>query len=281
MNSSWDDYRYVLAVAEAGGLSAGARRLGVSHPTVYRRLRALEARLGVRLFDRLPGGYVPTTAGAEIVREATALAGTVAALERRLAGRDLGPVGVVRLTAPDTLATHLLPEMLEVLRRQSPAIVVELVMSNEFLPLTRREADIALRPTDNPPEHLVGQRIASIGHGAYASAADIDGWIGFDDGLAHLATARWMAAHVAPARITLRVNTLIAMQAAARAGLGIALLPHFMASGLVPMSGPTEPLLTPLWLLTHRDLRRVPRVRAVLDGLAGLFRRLDLSVSGR
>ena len=139
----WDDLRLVFAIGAAGTLSGGARRIGIDHSTAFRRLGALEGRLGVRLFDRARDGYAATPAGEAIIREAARFDDVVNALERRLAGEDLRPSGTVRVTTTDTLVDVLAPEMAR-FRTTHPEITIELVVANAFLSLTRRDADIAL-----------------------------------------------------------------------------------------------------------------------------------------
>ena len=275
----WDDLRYVLAVAEAGTLSGGAKALGVSHPTVHRRLAAIEARIGVLLFERRPDGYSATPAGEEMRELAATMRAAVGGLEQRLAGRDARPAGTVRITAPDTLAAFLLPDALAPLRRTQPEIVIELVVANEFLSLTKREADIAVRPTEAPPEALVGRRIGTIESAIYGPIGMNDmaarDWIGFDDSLSHLKAAEWLAKSIPEERIVTRCNSLLAALGAARAGIGCAVLPTFLgdkAFALTRLQPPIAELATPLWLLTHREIRHLPRVRAVLDHLAGAVR---------
>ena len=150
----WDDLRYLLAVATEGSLAGAARVLGVNHTTVLRRVNAFEERLGVRLFERLPAGYTLTAEGAELVEAARLMEDTVASLERRLVGRDRKLVGTVRVTTTDTLAGSILPAILADFRRQHPGIALELATSNLVVSLSKRAADVAIRPAENPPEGI-------------------------------------------------------------------------------------------------------------------------------
>src|SRR3954468_16067400 len=140
-----DDLRLLAALAEGGTLSAAAKLLRVNHASAWRRLGMLEGRLGVRLFERERAGYVPTPAGEAAVQSAQRVLGELAELERLLVGQDVRPRGVVRLTTTDTLSDLITPILAE-LRSTHPGIVVELITSNVFFTLTRRDADIALRP---------------------------------------------------------------------------------------------------------------------------------------
>ncbi len=275
---AWDDLRLVLAIGQAGSLSGAARMLGISHATVFRRIGRIEARLGVRLFERARTGYTATAAGEEMLSLAAGIDTDVADLERRLAGRDLRPSGTVRVTTTDTLVDLLMP-MLAAFRGAFPAVLVELVVSNELFDLRRRDADVAIRPTATPPESLVGRRLGPIAMAVYAAEGVVETreavWIGPDDTLSHLSLARWLATTGKEDRVVFRANSLVAMQAAAGAGVGCAVLPCFMgdaATGLVRCGAPIESLASELWLLTHPDLRQVTRIRAVLDFMADAVR---------
>ena len=275
-----DDLRLVAALAAAGSLAGAARRLKLNHASAWRRLGALEGRLGVRLFERGRGGYAPTPAGEAAIATAERALRELTDLERRLAGQDVRPSGPVRLTTTETLLELVAPA-LAFLRASHPGIVVDLVTDNAFFSLTRRDADIALRPAATAPEGLVARRLGEVATAVYASpaylarqAVDDPGaldWLAPDDGLSHLGSARWLAARVPTERIVLRASSLTALRAAARAGLGVAALPCLMADadpGLVRILPPVAEMATSLWLLTHPDLRRAGRIRAVMDGLA-------------
>ena len=169
--------------------------------------------------------------------------------------------------------------MLAAFRGAFPAVLVELVVSNELFDLRRRDADVAIRPTATPPESLVGRRLGPIAMAVYAAEGGVEtteaAWIGPDDTLSHLSLARWLATTGKEDRVVFRANSLVAMQAAAGAGVGCAALPCFMgdaATGLVRCGAPIESLASELWLLTHPDLRQVTRIRAVLDFMADAVR---------
>ena len=277
----WDDLRYIRALGAAGTLAGAAGRLGVHHSTVFRRLGRIEDELGVRLFDRQREGFSLTPAGEEALATAERLGTEVDDLERRLAGRDARPSGKVRLTTADTLLDGLLGPILADFRRACPAIRLEVTVGNPFLSLSRRDADIALRPTAEPPETLVGRRVADVATAVYGARAYLEqapppddlaahDWIAPDESLAHLQSSRWLRTELAAVEPVLLCNSVNGMLAAARGGLGLAPLPCFMgdpAAELVRVHGPLPELGVGLWLLTHRDLRRVARVRALLDHL--------------
>ena len=153
----------------------------------------MERRLGTRLFERMPSGLRPTTAGVEVRELALRLRDDIAALERHIGGRDEGNLGAVRLTAPDAVSEYLLPNVLRALCSAHPQLQIDLLVSNEVLPLAQRTADIALRVTSKPAETLRGRQVGALAMAVYASrqllprngqALPSAPWIGFDTSLA-------------------------------------------------------------------------------------------------
>lgn len=278
----WNDLRLVLAVAREGTLSGAARSLHVTHSTVFRRLGVIEQDLGVRLFERFRDGYSATPAGETVAEVAARFADDFVALERRLSGQDLRPSGPVRITTTDTICT-LLMRHVPALRAAHPEVRLEITISNAMANLTRREADVAIRPIPEPPETLVGRRVAGIAHAIYGAPAYLSRhgrsndrtsheWVGLDDSLASTVIGRWMRENVRDAQIVLRVDALPALRDAACAGIGVALLPCYLGdlSGQLRRTSPAAvpEVHSALWLLTHSDLKRTARIRAVMDFFA-------------
>ena len=276
-----EDLRLVRAIGEAGTLAGAARNVGVDHSTAFRRLGGLERRLGVHLFERARDGYTPTPAGEAAISAAAALLDGLGHLEHQLAGEDLRPWGVVRVTTTDTLIDFLSPALAS-FRLKHPEITLEVIAANAFFTLTRRDADVAIRPSLTAPDNLAGRRVGTIAFAPYAAPAYLAGhravigldqhdWLGVDESLAHLEAARWLQQNVPAERIAFRSNSLLALRAAARAGLGVAPLPCYLCDLDPTLSrvGPVLPrMASALWLLTHPDLRRVARIRALLDFLS-------------
>lgn len=276
----WDDLRLAQAIGEMGSLTGAARSLQIDHSTAFRRLQALEARLGAHLFNRARDGYVPTPAGEEVIAAAAQILDALGELERRVAGEALSPSGVVRLTLPDTLMTTVAP-LLQAFHKEYPAIVVETAIDNAFFRLSKRDADVALRPAASAPEDLAGRRISIVGTTLYASedylagrgkdlALDAHDWLCPDDSLSQSRSARWIASRIPAERIVHKANSLLALSVAAGAGLGVAALPCYLGDpdpGLCRLSDPVPAMETELWLLVHPDLRHAARVRALLDFL--------------
>ncbi|MBR1124664.1 LysR family transcriptional regulator [Bradyrhizobium lablabi] len=287
----WDNLRYVLAVADAGSLAGAARLLGVNHTTVLRRLGAFEDQLGVRLFERLPTGYVLTAGGEELIAAARRIDDTVATLGRKLTGQDLRLSGVVRVTTTDTLMGSILPEILAAFRTAHPGIQLEIALSNSMFNLSKRDADVAIRPAKDPPESLIGRQVANVAFAVYGSPDylakhDSAGglaahrWVAPDDSLAETSVAAWMRSELRGSEIALRAGSLLALRQAAEAGLGLAALPCYlgdMSPGLVCVHAPIAAMQTALWILTHEDLRHTARIRAFIEfAAAALSRRRPL-----
>lgn len=269
----WEDLRVVLAIAEAGSLSGAGRRLALSHATLFRRLNAIERRLGVALFERSRSGYAPTPAGEDLAATAARVEAEVLGAERRVVGRDLRLSGTIRLTTTDTLLMGLLSPVFADFRRAHPEIVLEVAVSNQLLNLSQRDADVAVRPSSAPPEHLVGRRVGTIAQAVYTrvDSKPNGDWVGPDRHLGYAALDAWMAVEGLDAHCRYRVDTLLGMLAAVRDGLGQAVLPCYLAEaepGLSRVGEPLPELATELWLLTHPDLRRVARIRAFMAFVA-------------
>jgi DNA-binding transcriptional LysR family regulator len=281
----WDDLELLLALIREGTLSGAATRLGVNTSTVARRLDAMQANLGVHLFDRTPSGIVATPLARGLLPIAESMEQVAADAVRLLAGRETEPEGLVRLTAPPGLANWFIAPLLVELRARYPGLVVELDASIGYADLTRREADLALRSSRPTSGDLIAVRLAEASSVIAASPAriralgkltDLDAieWITWCRDLAGFGDAQWIAANVDPARVVLRTSSMDAQLHAARRGLGALLIqrPFFEWVDLaeVPLDRKLANRLPPLpvgslWLVGHRALRDVPRVRAVWD----------------
>ena len=276
---SWDDFRIVKAIADHKSLIEAAKALRINQSTVFRKLGQIELELDARLFKRNRSGYTLTPRGEEMVRLAERMGEDIITFERQVTGHDLRPSGELRVTTNDTVLVHLMTGVFAAFRKAYPEIVLDVVVSNQALNLSKRDADVAVRATDRPPDALIGRRAASIAWAVFgasnkAEAFDAESdtrsvdWIGFGDNLANLKAARWLKDHAAPGRVVYRINTVLGLAEAAAAGMGLALLPCFIGSstpGLTRLTGPLPDLANGIWLLTHADLRQTARVRAFMD----------------
>ncbi len=275
----WDDYRIVLMIADAGSLSKAARKSGLSHPTMFRRINTVEEKLGVRLFERFRHGYQPTAAGEEIVTAARHIAELTNATERQLSGRDLRPSGIVRIATTDTLLFALLGTEIAGLQKLEPGITPEILVSNEVSDLSLREADIAIRPTSRPDEHLVGRKLGVIRQGIYAHKKEGLSdkfrqdprslpWLGPSPAMPYGQLHAWMKSTGYDKSCVCRMDSMLGLYSGVRSGIGVALLPTYLADqnkDLILIGEPVKELAVDLWMLTHADLSSTARVRAVLD----------------
>jgi DNA-binding transcriptional LysR family regulator len=286
----WDDVRIYLAVHRNGSLAAAARALGIDQTTVSRRLQAFEDSLDARLFDRTPEGLSLTPAGESILEAAEGVEANMHALERRIAGADARVEGTVRIAISEAFAVGFLAPRLELLYRRHPSIVVELASSQQFVTLSRREADIAIRqrPAGLPPaqENVVCRKLFDMSWHLYASesylathpAHDLDDLTGhdlldYDHEAPQLPGFDWLHARRARATVKLRATTIVTVASLCRAGLGLALLPEIFGGGTPALVAVTPSVATATgWLLVHADLQHVARVRVVIDSLVELAR---------
>ncbi len=278
----WADIPVLLAVTRRGTLRAAAKALGVSHSTVLRRLDAIEASLGARLFERSSEGrYELTPAGQDAFDAAQQVEELVQAMERRIQGRDVELSGRLHVTMPAPFLP-VLSRDLAAFSREYPAIELTIAAGQSFVDLAHRESDVALRVTTNPSPELVGRRLVDVAVGIYASTRYLEDrgldsalskhdFIGWDAPLSETVFARWMTEHVPSAKIRCRLSQDWQMKEAIDADLG---------AGLVAcVLGDSQPswrrikllreVRAPLWLLTHKDLRATARMRVCREFLAG------------
>ena len=275
---NWDNLRYVLMVANKGSISAAARELEVNRTTVLRRINRFQEDLNCRIFDRGDAGYVLTPEAEKMINAAREVENTLYDMQRQIAGRELRLEGELRVTTTDSFMLSLLAPHLASFQRKHPHIVVDLLLTNSLLDLTRRDADVAVRPTGQPEANLVGRRLRDVEFGVYARpelAADFERdegseirWIGFTDSLLATPVGAWFEAAIARRKICLRCDSFVAMRVAAEAGIGLALLPRILgddSANLRPVDFDTDELTIGLWLLTHPDLVRSARVNAFIE----------------
>lgn len=297
--TNWDDYRYLLAVGEAGSFSAAARQLGVSQPTVSRRIVELERRLGVTLFERLPEGPKISTTADRMMLQIKMLANQAASIE--LAARDGGSADVtrVRITASEGIAQALITPLIARFRMNNQDIGVDLNVSSRTADIRRSEADIAIRIGDPVDDNLVGRRVGVTffglyGHDSYlaetgpiTSFEDLDGHtiIESTGEIAHLPQAVWLRAQAHDAMISYSSNSLLNQLGALQNGMGLMALPIYLAAGMTDLRRVLARLYNPsadIWLLSDRSRRDDPSVRRVLDMFAQeLPRLLDRIAEGQ
>jgi DNA-binding transcriptional LysR family regulator len=278
----WDDARFLLAVHRHASLSSAARHLGVNQSTVGRRLRALEEALGVRLFIETPNGFVASHLGERLVSHATRMEDEALALERTARGADSQLAGTVRVTSADTLSVRIVAPLLAELHKRVPGLDFELLADIRTLSLTKREADIGIRTMRPKEARVVMRRVSGFASAVYASLSYVERYgrprggnlathrfISVED--ASWQEARWLSRAVPGARVVLKSNSTQALLAATRAGIGLGILPCYVADPepeLVRVLPPEKGLIRELLVVYHRDLRDAPRIRACADFMA-------------
>ena len=290
MPAGWDDFRFVKAVAERGGLTGAAAQLGIDHSTAFRRLAAIEAAVEARLFERRRTGYMPTEAGRAMVEAADRIEADVARFSRTVAAHADAPAGELRVTAPVGLLAGPLMPILATFCARHPAIRLELVLAEEALNLSRRDADVALRATRIPDEGLVGRRLTGIAWAVYGLAGRTYGdlalepWVCPGDRVAAGLFADFLRSRAEPDRVRMRINTVTGLCEAVAADIGIGPLPCFQGdadAGLQRLTEPEPDLAADLWMLTHPDLRHARRVRAFMDHIAAAIVPMRAAFEGR
>jgi len=282
----WDDLRYFLAAFRQRTMAGAARELGCEHTTVGRRIAALEGALETSLFTRTPEGLVPTQAAIELAPLAEKTARAIAEISSVAAQRDTRLAGIVRLTTPDAFAGFVIKRLVE-LRERHPNVVVDVLSDNRILDVARGEADLALRFAPTPQNDLVTRKLSEVNGAIYASSGYVarrgaaveslagHDVVGYHDSLANVPGARWLARHGEGATVVLRGNSLLAVLSAAAEGLGLAVLPCWLAEPDRRLQRFSAPGLTSgsLYLVAHPDVAKITRVRTVMDFLVDVVQR--------
>jgi DNA-binding transcriptional LysR family regulator len=270
---NWDDLRFFLALAREGTVSGAGRALEVKHTTVARRVAAFEEQLGSRLFDRMPSGYAMTQVGENLMPHALGIEELVNDADREVFGMDAKLSGSLKLAASYDVFTRLITPKLHLFTDKYAGIELELVSSTGLVDLGSRQADIALRLSPHPPEHLIGREVVHLSHGIYASEtylqekriqAQLILW-SHDKNM-----PEWVVDHYPGARVYARASEIMTMMEAVKNHLGLARMPCYVGDAeptLRRIDVPLTPSNWGVWVLSHADLRTTARVRACREFL--------------
>lgn len=285
----WDDLRYVLALSREQSLSLAGAKLGVSYTTVGRRIRAIEERLGVRLFDHTPDAFVVTPAGQDIADVAERVEAEVLSLEGRVLGRDAQLSGRIRVTTMDTLFRCFHDGFSSFMER-FPNVDLTVTSSDDVVSLPRREADVALRMTNKPPDYLVGRKVGRAQFCVFGARSLVERvgtedynafpWLHWDERFDMRPIDEWLSEHAPRARIAMRLGVTGSFMLRETIAMGVGV--HFLAT----FDGDADPRLKrigniepkferSLWLLTLSDLRHTTRIRAFMDHMEAHIRSLE------
>lgn len=269
------DLELLLALARGRTLAGAAERLKVDTSTVFRSIRRLEKELGELLFDRSRQGYLPTELGRELAAHAERIESQLQEARETAFKSGSEPAGVLRITTTDTILHGLLLPLLGRFTQAYPKIDLELIAANALADLSRRDADVAIRATRKPPQHLVGSRLGTLSSAVFASHAylgrhaqalqlDQADWITLDESLADHPSVRWRRQHYPKVRPRFHCNSVLSVAGAVVSGLGVGVAPLFLLRDhpqVRVVDGPLPELETDLWMLAHPDIRHLQRVK--------------------
>ncbi len=282
MDVSWTTLNTILMLVRHGSLASAGQALGVNYTTVARRIAQAEAQIGRPLFERLPDGYHPTDAAHLIAEHVARMEDIEHALMRRLKGQEASLSGPLVITAPQLLIANVLAPMIDAFTKAHPQIDLRILATNELLDLSRREADLAIRISRTPGDTLKGVRLTAQDNASFANAewaeriasdpGQMIDWVVYDQ---FPTVPKLLATQYPNNRVRLRLDDMVAMVGAAKAGLGVVRLPMFLGratEGLVQV-----PVLPPqpyadIWVVGHPDVWPSAKVRAFLDPLVAFFK---------
>jgi DNA-binding transcriptional LysR family regulator len=273
----WSDVRIFLAVVRSGSFGEAARALGVSHPTVGRRIKALEEEAEQGLFRRTTDGLVLTDAGDAVLSLAESMEDAALAMERRLAGNHERLEGILRISAAEWFAGYVLAPVLTELTRRHPAVVPEVIASYRLLNLSRREADVAFRIVPFSEPDIVQRRLMSVPYGLYGSAETAAsmqndpasvGLILMNTAQSHFPDVAWLLDRFPQSRRVFTSTSRAVQAQMCLRDMGIAVLPRPLGdatAGLQRIDTPDQPPSRDVWVGYHQDLRHMDRLRAMLE----------------
>jgi DNA-binding transcriptional LysR family regulator len=273
----WSDVRIFLAVARGGSFGEAARSLAVSHPTVGRRIKALEDEAGQPLFRRTQDGLVLTDAGDAVLALAESMENSALSMERRLAGNHERLEGILRISSADWFAGYVLAPVLAELGRRHPAVVPEVIASYRLLDLSRRDADVAFRIVPFSEPDIVQRRLTRISYGLYGSAETVHamkndpasvGLVLMNTAQSHFPDVAWVLDRFPLSRRAFTSTSRTVQAQMCLRGMGIAVLPRPLGdalSGLQRIETADQPPARDVWVGYHHDLRHMDRLRAMLD----------------
>jgi DNA-binding transcriptional LysR family regulator len=283
---NWDDLRFVLAVAETGSVSAASRELGVNHATVLRRVAAFEERHGFLVFERTPTGYAVPRDRQRIIEAARSAEAAHLAVIRLISGARAPLSGAMRITSTDTFCQSVLPRALMRLKADAPELRIDVLSSNSHADLSRIEAEIAVRPTNDLPEDLTGEVAADLGFAVYApaDAPNTSAWLGLSGVLARSKAADWLKDAIATQELAGAADSFVTLREMVAAGQGRAVLPCILGDDdarLIRLPEAMPDIVVPVWVASHVDLADAPRIAAVRSRLAEALRADAARIRGR
>lgn len=278
-NLNWDDMRYFLALCQRGSATGAAQALGVNHTTVMRRINGLENDMGTRLFSHTRNGYEMSQAAENLYEHALKMEEISHAIDREVVGQDAELKGPLKVTIAHDVAERLLIPHLSLFRSAYPCIDLDLLTTKSLVDLAVREADIAIRLTDVPPDYLVGRKVLPLRHGVYAAPKYLKTKHERPQVILYRGNTEmpeWVQQHFPDAELAMQVDDVGVMSKAVAQGMGLARLPCYIGDS-APKNRRLDLELTPstwgVWILSHVDLRGTARVRAAREFLVNIIER--------
>ncbi len=288
---NWDDLQYILAVHEHGSAIAAAKKLGVNPTTIQRRIIGFEEAQSVHLFERRPSGYTATSECLALIDEVRLIRDSTSRISREILGRDLRLEGRIAVTSTESIINQQVALHIRSFRQQHPDIDIELTLTNTRLNLSRQDADVAIRPSLKPQDTLVGQNVCKLVFAIYGTpellSMHFEGepefemlnhelpWLGLGDALSGSPAYAWMRDHVSSGQVRVSSDTFSSVATLAEQGLGLALLPCMVGDarkGLKRLHIPGLNVATPIWVLTHPEIKNAARIKAFTSHIARALR---------
>jgi DNA-binding transcriptional LysR family regulator len=275
----WSDVRIFLAIAREGTLGAAARKLSLTQPTMGRRLKAFEAALGHKLFQRTADGFVLTDEGTVVLPHAERMEEEIDGLQRQLSGQGRQLDGTLRISCSDWFGIHVLSPMLAKFHTIYPNVVVEVLTDARLLNLSRREADLLFRMLPFTEPDIVSRKLLRVEYGVYTRIQDAGpspgcgagySLITMDEAFGGMPDVAWLKKQFPNASVSMRSNNRDVQATLCAGGAGLAVIPRLLGDtfpGIRRLELPESPPFRETWIGFHRDLRRLPRLRALIDSV--------------
>ncbi len=279
----WENLKYFIALAKEKQLKRAAEALKSNHTTVYRRISQFEEKYKLRLFERTPTGYYLTPQGEALFEQVENLEGTMDAVFSSLQGLESTLKGSICITTTPSFAVSVLPAMIKKFQQQWPEIIIDLRVSHQIFNLSKREADIAIRPATDVPLHLIGRRAGRLEYGVYKSAQNYEPMVNkkqflqnikqhrfivMSEELAHLPTTKWLNQQIDETNVACRVDGFVPSAELCAQGVGLAVLPMYCTqqhASLELVYTPEETIGDDVWVLTHKNLSRSPKIKVCTE----------------
>jgi len=282
-NDNWDDLRFVIAVAETGSVSQAARRLGVNHATVLRRVSDFERRHGAAVFEKTTRGYRVLNDKRDVIKAAKSAESAMETVGQ-LAGGHFGELsGKTRVTSTDTFSQMVLPGIVGDLQRTSDGLFIELISSNAHLDLAAHRIDVAVRPSVELATDLEGEVVAILGFAVYTSDTATTNWLGLSGPLGRSVAGRWMAENIDRNQIVAASDSFFVLRELAASGCGNAVLPCIMGdcdTRLQRNDAAAPHFEVPIWVASHVDVSQSARSRSLRGAFAGALAEMAETLHG-